>query len=49
MPWWHGCVTLAPGRYLLLMDADGSFDGRYFGPVARCQIVGRATPLWTWR
>jgi type IV secretory pathway protease TraF len=24
-----------------------SLDGRYFGPTATNQIVGRAVPLWT--
>jgi type IV secretory pathway protease TraF len=28
------------------MDAPGSFDGRYFGPVPRSSIIGKATPLW---
>jgi conjugative transfer signal peptidase TraF len=46
MPWWHGCVTLADGALLLLMDDPASFDGRYFGPVERSAVVGRAVPLW---
>ena len=27
--------------------APGSFDGRYFGPVARADVIGRARPVWT--
>jgi conjugative transfer signal peptidase TraF len=47
MPTWHGCATLAAGQLFLLMDTPGSFDGRYFGPTERGDIVGRARPLWT--
>lgn len=46
MPGWRGCVTLGPGELLLLMEAENSFDGRYFGPTARGDIIGKATPLW---
>lgn len=47
MPWWTGCVTLRRGALLLLMsDSLASFDGRYFGPTGRGDIVGKATPLW---
>jgi len=47
MPWWSGCVTLRQGATLLLMaDSPVSFDGRYFGPTADSDIVGRATLLW---
>jgi hypothetical protein len=27
-------------------DAADSFDGRYFGPLPRASIFGRAVPLW---
>ena len=47
MPWWHGCRTLGPGEYLLLMDAPASFDGRYFGISTSSQLVGKARALWT--
>jgi conjugative transfer signal peptidase TraF len=47
MPWWRGCRHLGKAEYLLLMPAQASFDGRYFGPVVRADIVGRAVPLWT--
>lgn len=46
MPRWLGCKQLGPRDYLLVMDAPFSFDGRYFGPTSRRDIVGKATPLW---
>lgn len=46
MPWWRGCMTLKDGALFLLMDAPGSFDGRYFGPTSARDVVGKATPLW---
>lgn len=46
MPWWHGCRTLRQDSLLLLMDAPGSFDGRYFGVTRTGEIIGTATPLW---
>lgn len=47
LPWWRGCRRLGPHEYLLLMPAAASFDGRYFGPVDRRDILGKAVPLWT--
>ena len=32
---------------MLCRSAPGSFDGRYFGPIARAQVIGRANPVWT--
>ena len=46
MPWWRGCVRLAGGQKLLLMDAPASFDGRYFGVTEGTDIVGRAVLIW---
>ena len=47
---WSGCQTLAAAQLFLLNTENGaSFDGRYFGPINRTQLVGAATPLWTWR
>lgn len=47
LPWWEGCEGLRPGRYFLLMDhIPTSFDGRYFGPLGKSEIIGKATPLW---
>jgi conjugative transfer signal peptidase TraF len=48
LPVWSGCRILSPGTvFLLTRTVSGSFDGRYFGPVAAARIVGRATPVWT--
>jgi conjugative transfer signal peptidase TraF len=47
MPWSHGCTTLRDGALFLLMDDPASFDGRYFGPTARRDVIGTARPLWT--
>lgn len=46
MPSWNGCVVLGRGAYFLLMDSPASFDGRYFGPTHRANIIGDATPIW---
>jgi conjugative transfer signal peptidase TraF len=46
MPRWHGCMTLSGDAVFLLMDAPDSFDGRYFGPSKRSDIIGRAHLLW---
>ncbi|UYY57023.1 S26 family signal peptidase [Sphingomonas sp. S2-65] len=46
LPWWQGCRRLAPGEYLLLMDAPGSFDGRYFGITGHRDLIGRARLIW---
>lgn len=46
IPGWRGCQVLGADEFLLLMDAEHSFDGRYFGPTARRDIIGKAIPLW---
>ena len=49
MPVWRGCHLLHERRVFLLQDHPQSFDSRYFGPVDRRLIIGRATrlrPLW---
>lgn len=46
MPWWNGCITLREGAIFLLMDDPASFDGRYFGPTGRADILGLAKLLW---
>lgn len=49
LPRWQGCRTLGSGEvFLLNSGAPGSFDGRYFGPSPARDILGKATPLWTW-
>ena len=47
LPRWHGCRTLADGQVLLVMTrVPDSFDGRYFGPTLKRDLLGRAIPLW---
>jgi conjugative transfer signal peptidase TraF len=46
---WSGCRVLTADEVLLLSTtSDASFDSRYFGPVHRSAILGRAIPIWTW-
>jgi conjugative transfer signal peptidase TraF len=49
LPVWQGCRDLG-GDEIFLMNphAADSLDGRYFGPVPRASVLGRAVPLWTW-
>jgi len=50
MPVWHGCHILTEQTVFLLQDHPQSFDGRYFGPVDRRLIIGRALRLrFSWR
>lgn len=50
LPRWQGCLTLAADQiFLLNVDRPDSLDGRYFGPLDRSTVVGRAVPLWTER
>lgn len=45
----RGCRRLqADEIFLLNAEAPLSLDSRYFGPLPRDTIVGRATALWTW-
>lgn len=49
LPRWSGCHRLGPGEvFLLNSGSPGSFDGRYFGPSSKRDIIGKARPLWTW-
>ncbi len=44
----EGEFVLAEGRYWVMgTHVRRSWDSRYFGPIAREQIVGGARPLWT--
>lgn len=48
LPGWSGCRRLAGNAVFLLNAAvPSSLDGRYVGPQARADILGRAAPLWT--
>lgn len=50
MPVWQGCLILSSNEVFLLQDHPRSFDGRYFGPVDRRLVIGRATKLRSlWR
>jgi conjugative transfer signal peptidase TraF len=48
LPVWQGCRTLRSSEiFLMNWDVQDSLDGRYFGPIPKNSIVGRALPLWT--
>jgi conjugative transfer signal peptidase TraF len=48
MPWWTGCKNLSGDDVFLLSNHSAdSFDGRYFGPIARAEIIAVLRPLWT--
>ena len=46
LPWWSGCIVLRKGALFLLTANPSSFDGRYFGPTQRGDVIGRARLLW---
>jgi conjugative transfer signal peptidase TraF len=47
LPHWGGCIIVAEGQlFLLNADHPDSLDGRYFGPLPRSTVLGRATPLF---
>jgi len=49
MPRWMGCRALEDGEFFLLSHHSiDSFDSRYFGPIPRDAVIGKAIPLWTW-
>jgi conjugative transfer signal peptidase TraF len=48
LPVWQGCRVIADDTIFVMNPrAPNSFDGRYFGPLARAQLIGRASPVWT--
>ena len=47
LPRWQGCRMLGEGEiFLLSARRSDSFDGRYFGPGSRRDVIGRARLLW---
>ena len=48
LPVWQGCHRLTQDQiFFLNPDTEASLDGRYFGPLPRDTIIGRAVPIWT--
>ena len=46
---WRGCRELNVDElFLLSHDSPASFDSRYFGPIPKRLVIGRAVALWTW-
>ena len=45
LPVWSDCTTLGLNSFFLLQRHPESFDGRYFGPIDRALIIGRARKL----
>ena len=47
LPVWQGCQRIRDGEiFLMNWQSNTSFDGRYFGPVPRSSVIGRADALW---
>src|ERR1700730_9750727 len=48
LPVWQDCRTLrADEIFLMNWDVRDSLDGRYFGPIPKNSIVGRALLAWS--
>jgi conjugative transfer signal peptidase TraF len=48
LPVWQGCRRIADGElFLLNWNVPDSVDSRYFGPLPRGSVIGRALPVWT--
>ena len=46
---WNHCRPLTSEElFLLSVTNPASFDSRYFGPILRGNVIGKAIPLWTW-
>ena len=46
---WKHCRALRSDElFLLSVTTPASFDSRYFGPILRGSVIGKAIPLWTW-
>lgn len=47
LPRWQGCSVLSAGQiFVMNSGVRASFDGRYFGPIDRARVLGRASPWW---
>ncbi len=48
LPVWQGCRRIGDDEvFLMNFDVPDSVDGRYFGPLSRGFVIGRALPVWT--
>ena len=49
LPVWNHCRALDSDElFLLNAQREASFDSRYFGPIRRSAVRGRAIPIWVW-
>ena len=48
LPSYDGCWRLSADQVFLLGDDPRSFDSRYFGPVAKNQLIGTYRGIVTW-
>lgn len=47
LPVWQGCRVVAEDALFLMNSRSAnSLDGRYFGPLPRSAVTGRAHPVW---
>jgi conjugative transfer signal peptidase TraF len=48
LPAWQGCRFIGEDEiFLMNWQSADSLDGRYFGPIPRSAVIGRALPVWT--
>lgn len=47
LPRWVGCIRLSASQVFVLSANPGSFDSRYFGPIAQDRVIGTARLVWT--
>jgi len=48
LPAWQGCHRIAAtDLFVMNWDVPDSVDSRYFGPLPRRSVIGRALPVWT--
>lgn len=48
LPVWEGCRRIGADQlFLMNPSVRDSLDGRYFGPLPRASVTGKATPLYT--